>query len=131
MAASGSARPSGFVSALRALADGLFAGVQDRLRLLSIELQEEKFRVIQTLAWIGAAMFSGALAFAFASLALVYYFWDTARLAVLGGLAIFYGVVTIAVLLALRRFLRRQPPPFAASLDEIEQDRTCMRGGGP
>lgn len=127
MDASGSARPPGIVGALRALADGFLAGAQDRLQLLSLELQEEKFRVIQTLVWIAAAMFTGALALAFASLALVYYFWETARLAVLTGLAFVYAGACVGVLLGLRRFIRRQPRPFAASLEELEGDRSCLR----
>src|SRR5437773_8897902 len=64
----GPAQPSGIVGSLHTLSDGLVASVQDRLELLSIELQEEKFRLIQALIWIGAAMFMGALALAFASL---------------------------------------------------------------
>ena len=131
MAAPAPAPPSGLVGTLRALADGLLASVQDRLGLLSLELQEEKRRVIQTLAWISAAMFTGALALTFASLALVYLFWESARLAVLIGLAAFYSGGTVTLVICLRRFLARQPRPFAASLEEIEEDRSCLREETP
>ena len=71
--------------------------------------------------------FTGALALSFASLALVYYFWATARLAVLVGLALAYAVAFGGVVWGLCRFLRRQPRPFVASLQELEEDRACLR----
>ena len=120
-------RPSGLFGALRSLGDGLLASVQDRLELISIELQEEKLRLIQTFIWISAAVFSGLLAIVFASLTLVYLFWDSARLAVLGGLTLFYAATLVAVVCAFRRYLARQPKPFAATLEEIGEDRACIR----
>ena len=117
----------GFLGSFRILGDGLLATVEDRLRLFSIELQEEKFRLIQIFAWISAALFAGMMAITFASLALVYLFWESARLAVLGGLAVLYAGAMVAIILALRRFFARLPEPFAATLQEIGSDRACIR----
>jgi uncharacterized membrane protein YqjE len=118
---------AGFVSALRAFADGLFANLEDRLELLGVELQEEKFRLIRIFIWISAAIFTGVMAIVFASLTLVYLFWESARLAVLGGLAAAYAVMFGVIVVAFRRYLARQPRPFAASLQEIKADRSCIR----
>ncbi len=118
---------AGFLHSLRALGDGLLATVQDRLELFSVELQEEKFRLIQMFVWISAAVFTGMLAVTFASLTLVYLFWDTARLAVLGGLTVFYAGALVAIIIALRRFIARQPQPFSATREEIGEDRACIR----
>ena len=117
----------GVLSSLRSLGDGLLASIQGRLELIAIELQEEKLRLIQTFIWISAAVFSGLLAIVFASLTLVYLFWDSARLAVLGGLTLFYVATLVAVVWAFRRYLARQPNPFAATLEEIGEDRACIR----
>ena len=117
----------GLLGSLRTLGDGLLATVQDRLELFSVELQEEKFRLIQTFVWISAAVFSGLLAITFASLALVYLFWESARLAVLGGLAVFYAAALVAIIIALRRFIARQPSPFSATRQEMGEDRACIR----
>jgi uncharacterized membrane protein YqjE len=122
------ARP-GFVDSFRTLGDSLLASAQDRLALLSLELQEEKYRLIQTFFWISAAVFAGVMAIAFASLTLVYLFWESARLAVLGGLALFYAAIFAAILVAFRSYLARQPRPFAASLEELDADRACIRTG--
>jgi len=121
--------PAGYLSSLRSLGDGFLASAQDRLELFTVELQEEKFRLIQTFIWISAAVFAAMMAVTFASLTLVYLFWDSARLAVLGGLAIFYAGGLVAIIIAFRRFIARQPSPFAATLHEIGEDRACIRNG--
>lgn len=105
----------------------LLASVQDRIELLSVELQEEKYRLIQTFVWVSAAIFTAGLAIAFASLAVVYYFWENARVAALGGLALFYTGVFAGVVYGFRRYLARQPRPFAATLEELREDRACIR----
>ena len=117
---------SGFVGALRTLVDGLVTGVQHRIELFSVELQEEKFRLVQIFIWISAAVFAGVMAFAFVSLTLVYFFWESARLPVLGGLALFYTAALLGIVLAFRRFLARQPQPFSATLSELSEDRACI-----
>ncbi len=117
----------GFLHSLRTLGDGLVAGVHSRLELLSLELQEEKYRLIQTCFWIGAAMFAAMLALTFLSITLVYLFWDSARLAVLGGLTIVYLGGFIGIVVGFRRYLARQPRPFAATLEELQEDRACIR----
>jgi uncharacterized membrane protein YqjE len=117
----------GLLGSLRGLADGLLETARDRIELFSIELHEEKFRVIQLFIWISAAVFSALLAITFASLAVVYLFWETARLAVLGGFAVFYGAVFVTVLVYCRKFIARQPRPFGATIAELQSDRTCIR----
>ena len=119
--------PAGFLSSLRSLGDGFLASVQDRLELFAVELQEEKFRLIQTFIWISAAVFTGMMAITFASLTLVYLFWESARLAVLGGLTVLYAGALVVIIIAFRRYLARQPSPFAATLHEIGEDRACIR----
>ncbi len=123
------APPTGFVAALRALADGLLASLQERVELLGLELQEEKLRLIQLFAWIRVIVFTGIIALTFASLALVYYFWESARLAVLALLAGAYAVAFVAGLFAFRCFVARQPQPFEGTVQELTADRTCIRNG--
>lgn len=119
--------PAGIVESLRALADLALASARDRLALLAVEWEEERRRLIQTLVWVSAAIFAGVMAIAFASLTLVYVFWDTARVAVLAGLAGFYGLMLALIVIGLRRMSARQARPFSATLAEIEEDRRCLR----
>ena len=118
---------TGFLSSVRMLADSLLATIHDRIELISVELQEEKHRLIQIFVWISAAIFTGMMTVAFASITLVYLFWESARLAVLGGLTLLYAGALTAILIAFRRFLRRQPRAFEATLQEIKIDRACIR----
>jgi uncharacterized membrane protein YqjE len=117
----------GFVRSFRVLGDGLLGVVQDRLQLLATELHEEKFRLIQIFIWISAAVFSGMMAITFASLALVFLFWEGARLTALLGLTVLYGGGLLVIVITFRRYLARQPRPFAATLGEIGEDRACIR----
>jgi uncharacterized membrane protein YqjE len=120
-------RSTGFVGSLQALGESLLGTVQDRIQLVSIELQEEKLRLIRTFVWVSAVAFLGMMTVAFASATLVYFFWETARLAVLSILTALSGVAFLLVILALRRHLARQPRPFAATLLELQEDRACFR----
>jgi uncharacterized membrane protein YqjE len=72
-------------------------------------------------------VFTGVMAITFASLSLVYLFWESARLGVLIGLTIAYTVALLTLIIAFRRFIARQPRPFAATLAELENDRACIR----
>jgi uncharacterized membrane protein YqjE len=119
--------PAGYLTSLRSLGDGFLASAQDRVELFTVELQEEKLRLIQTFIWISAVVFTGMMAITFASLTLVYLFWDSARLAMLGGLTILYTGALVVTIIAFRGFVARQPTPFAATLQEIEVDRACIR----
>ena len=121
--------PTSYLQSLRALGDSLIANVQGRVELFAVELEEQKLRLIQTFIWICVSVFSGMLAITFASLTLVYLLWETARLAALGGLAALYTVVWIVIWLAFRRYLTRQPRAFAATSQELQEDRACIRPG--
>jgi uncharacterized membrane protein YqjE len=119
--------PTGFLASFRALGDGLAASLQDRLELLSVEMQEEKFRLIQIFIWISAAVFTGMMTLAFASLTLVYFCPPDARLAALGGLTLLYATALGVIVVTFRRYLARQPKPFAATLHELGEDRACIQ----
>jgi uncharacterized membrane protein YqjE len=120
-------KPQGFLSSLHALAEGLLGTVEERIELVSVELQEEKYRLVQTFIWICAAVFTAVMAVAFVSITIVYLFWESARLAALGGLALFYTTAMVIIIVGFRRHIARQPKPFAATLQEIKIDRACIR----
>jgi uncharacterized membrane protein YqjE len=119
--------PSGLLGNLRGFVDGLLGSAHDRLELLAVELHEEKFRLIQIFIWISAIIFLGILALVFLSLAIVILLWDTARVAAICSLAAAYSVGLVATVIGFRRYLQRQPKPFAGTLGELKQDRECIR----
>ncbi|MEJ1972913.1 MAG: phage holin family protein [Lacunisphaera sp.] len=119
--------PPGFLESLRGLGANLLGTAHDRIELFTVELHEEKIRLVQLLIWIGAIGFAGVMATTFVTLTLVYLFWDSARLAVLVGLALFYVAALTGIALAFRRYLARQPRPFDGTLQELREDRACMQ----
>lgn len=126
--ADGSAPPAngGLLGAIRGLADVLLAAAHQRLELFALELREEKLRAVQLLIWLSVAVFAGALALVFASVTIVYLFWETARLPALVGLTLAYLFGSVAAAWAVRRCLKRRPKPFEASLAELRSDRACI-----
>jgi uncharacterized membrane protein YqjE len=120
--------PFGLIGAVRSFAAGVLATVHERIELLTVEFQEEKHRLIRIFVWSSAAVFSGVMTLTFASLLLVYLFWETARLAVLGGLAAFYAAALVGIILVLRRILTRGPAPFAATIGALRDDGTRISG---
>ena len=117
----------GLIASVTNLCASLVAGVEDRLKLLALELHEEKIRLIQIIVWTSAAVFAAMLAIAFMSLTVVFMFWGNARLFVLGGFALFYTGVAVAIAIAFRRYLARQPKPFNDTLEELKEDRECIQ----
>jgi uncharacterized membrane protein YqjE len=117
----------GFVDSARHLGAGLLESVEDRLELFSLEIQEEKFRLIQITIVVSAAVLAGTMALVFLSLTVVYLFWESARLAVLAGLTGFYLLAFAAVVIAFRRMIARQPQPFPGLRKELAHDRECIR----
>ena len=76
----------GVLGSLRRLLDtGLSIG-QNRLELLAVELQEEKLRLVQIFILVSAVVAFALMSLTMLSLTLVVLFWESSRLAVLGGL---------------------------------------------
>lgn len=116
----------GILDALKDLGGGLLDSVHDRIELVSAELHEEKVRLIQIFLWITATVFTAMLATTFVSITIVYLFWEKARLAALCSLSGFYLLALAVIVISFRRYIARQPRPFAATLQELKEDRACI-----
>jgi uncharacterized membrane protein YqjE len=121
---------AGILQSIRTFADSLLATLEDRIQLVSVELQEEKLRLIKTFIWITAAIFTAVLAILFASITLVYLLWESARLGALIGLTVLYTAAAVSIIIAFRSYIARQPKPFEATLEEIKADRTSLQTDG-
>lgn len=108
------------------LGDTALGLLRDRLELISIELQEEKFRLIRLLIWLGLAILAGVLAMVFLTTTVVYLFWEEARIQVLAGFTIFYAALLALAIVRLRRTFT-DPKPFSATLDTLKEDCACIR----
>ncbi len=121
-------RAAGFRGLIGAIGATVAEIARSRLELFSLELQEEKIRLIRLLVMTAAALFCGGMAFVLLNVTLVYLFWETARLTVLVSLTVFYALLLAGLAFGLMRSIARHPLPFAETLREFRKDRECFRG---
>jgi uncharacterized membrane protein YqjE len=115
------------LSVLRRMAETLLSTAQNRVELLSVELQEEKYWLVSTLLSGAAAVFFGGLAIIFGVATIVYIVPDGARPWVLGAFSVLFLFLTIQATMALRRSLRDKPPPLSDTVGELKKDIEWMR----
>lgn len=121
-------RADGLRGLIGAIGANLAAIARSRLELFSLELQEEKIRLVQILVWTAVGLFCGAMGFILLNVTLVYLFWESARLTVLIALTLFYFVAVAGIAIGLIRYFGRHPLPFSETLREFRKDAECFRG---
>ena len=98
---------------------------ENRLELLTLEVQEERARLLRALLLaLGAAVF-GLLAAMTLTAAIVVLLWPYSPLAVLLALTALYGAAGICLYWRLAGLLREWQT-LPASLDQLRKDRACL-----
>jgi uncharacterized membrane protein YqjE len=116
-------------SATARLGASLMGLLRTRLELASVEFSEERDRIQQQLTLLLAALAMFMFALLFVATWVVVYFWDTNRLTAIAIVAVVFAG-TGAIFLSLRsQSARGAPSPFAATLAELERDRSMLAGG--
>ncbi len=118
----------GPASSLRALGATLLELVGSRIELAVVELREEGERRKGMLALVLVGALFLALGLLLAAAFVVVLFWDEHRLLALGGVTLLYLGIAATAFARLRRKARESPPPFAATLAELERDRQMLQG---
>jgi uncharacterized membrane protein YqjE len=120
----------GLLESLAQLSSSVFTMLQHRLELASLEIDEAGARLVMTLiACFAAALLLGGAVVA-VSVWVAFALWGALGSAVLGWLALAYGLAGVGVLWWLRARLRREPPLLADTLAELRADAAFMRGDG-
>jgi len=116
------------IAALRDLALTSIQLVEQRLRLLGAELQEEKWRAVEAIVWLALALGLGALALLVASLAVVLSVWPDpqARILALVALALLYGLGALGAFLRMRKRVMGEGMPFSDTVAEFQRDREWL-----
>jgi uncharacterized membrane protein YqjE len=112
---------------VRGAGEALTGLVGTRLELLGIELREEVLYLqrVLILGIVAAFLLGGGLVVTGGLIAAA--FWDTHRLAALGGVAALYVVVAAACLLRVRSSLQQRALPFDTTVRELEADLRVLR----
>jgi uncharacterized membrane protein YqjE len=120
----GQSREGVFASVRRVLKTVL-AIAQNRLELLLVELQEERWRVFNALLLVGAVIILAAMTLMLATVTLVVVCLRAGRLDLLVALMVIYLAATIICLWRLRIRLKNWAP-FSATLAELKKDKACL-----
>lgn len=127
MADQGTGPGGGLLSSLQRLGGTLLAIGHTRLALLATEVEEEKQRLIQMLAWGAVTLLLGSMACLFLAVTITVVFWDSHRLAALLVVTLLFGLGAGWAGWQVRQ--RSRVPPggmLAASLAELEADMAAL-----
>jgi uncharacterized membrane protein YqjE len=123
------AQSRGLFGSLRGLLHSSAKLVEVRLELLATELQQEKLRVLDALAWLAVAVLALAIGMALLSVFIVLLFAPPYRLAALGGVGLAHLALAGWALRLARSRRHAGGMPFEASLAELRRDRSALLGG--
>ena len=112
--------------ALSRLADSLAGLLRTRIELLAVEYAEERGRVGMQLGLVFGAV--GCLLFAmfFVAFGVVAYFWDSYRIAAIGGVILFFLVAGAGLLWRRAEIAKASGTPFSATVAEFDKDRAAL-----
>lgn len=121
------ANPGGLIASAKRLGQSCLGLLQTRIELLGVELQEEKVRALDLLAWLTAAIALAVAAILLAIGTLALFLWRQAGYAGLIGLTIAVGAAAVTMFVVMRRKLVRGPLPFEATTAEFRKDMEWLR----
>ena len=117
----------GFAESVRRIGKSLLDLLHTRAELFSIELQEEKVRVLRLVLWVAAAIAVGVSGLLIAMGALALWVWESAGYWGLIGLAIGALGAAAVILWGVHRNVTNGPAPFAGTVAEFKKDAACLR----
>jgi uncharacterized membrane protein YqjE len=119
----------GLFESLKTLSGSLIAIVHTRLELLSNDIAEE-WAHLTTLLVLGlVALFCLGVGLVLLTILIAVAFWESHRLAALGGLTGFFLVAGSGLVWLAMHKARTRPRLFEASLAELSRDRQQLSSG--
>jgi uncharacterized membrane protein YqjE len=113
----------GLLTSLQRLMATLLEILQTRVEIIATEFEEERVRLRELVVFGILTLFFVSIGLTLLTLFVVVLYWDTHRLAVLGGVAFFYlGLGGLAGIVLYRR-LKSRSRLFATTLSELGKDR--------
>ncbi len=103
--------------------------VKTRLELLSLELAEEKDRLLSVLLFGAVGLLFLHLALMVIAVLVGLFFWETDyRYIALAILVLVYVLVGVGCLLLMKKHLGLAATPFAATVEALKDDAAALRG---
>jgi uncharacterized membrane protein YqjE len=121
-------RSSGMLDAARRLLAAVWAHAEIRMELLSVELAEERSRVMNAIVAAGLMIVFAALTFAFIGVGVLLAAWDTPyRMAASVAVPAVFAIAGFIAWMSLRKLIGRESPLFRHSLAEWRRDVEAIR----
>ena len=105
--------------------------VHARLDLVGVELQLEVQRATSVLLWAFAAIVFGIVGLVMLAVTVLIAFWETHRVLAAAGITAAFALASLGVALGVRHRVRTWPKMFGATLNELRNDATALRGPQP
>lgn len=119
---------SGLLGSIKRLLSTLTAVASTRLELLANELHEERLHLEQMLLYFFSALFCLGMGIMLLTVFIVVLFWDTHRLAVLGGVSAVFLLFGVLLAQKLQKIAQIKSRLFSESLAELAKDREQLGG---
>ncbi len=119
-------RTSSLLAAAQRLLTTFVEILQTRIEIVATELEEAGEGARQLLVYALVSLFFLALGLLIGTLFVVVLFWDTHRVAVLGGFALLYLGIGVGAALVVRQRLKNRPRLFSITRTELEKDRARL-----
>ena len=116
----------GMIGGLKGTTQSILAWAENRLALLAVEIEAEKYRLISLLLTALSALFFLGFGLLFGIAALALAFWETHRELVLGGVAIAFLLIGFILLMVLNSQRKQPSELFSTSIDELKKDQQAF-----
>jgi uncharacterized membrane protein YqjE len=121
----------GLGASLQGLMATVLAIIHTRLELLVTELEEEKRRLLATVAWGAVGVLVGCFALAFAAVFITVLFWDSHRLLVVGLMTLTFGLISAWAMHRVKVLVRESGQMLSVTLAELDADRQALMPSAP
>lgn len=117
----------GFFSRFKHMGASVLALVENRLNLLSVDLETEKLRLTSMVLAGAAALFFLGFGILFATITLILIFWDSAyRELVLGLISIVFIILGIGFMISAKKQRDLPSSAFRATIHELQKDQRAL-----
>ena len=107
--------------------ESFFAFLTTKLELVSVELEEEKRKLIELLCLAAAVIIFAALALTILAFLVAALFWEGQWMAALLTVCGLYALIALGLFLRLRRRVKLSSKVFEATLEELKKDGEWMQ----
>jgi uncharacterized membrane protein YqjE len=119
----------GLLTSLQRLMATLLEILQTRVEIIATEFEEERVRLRELVVFGILTLFFVGVGLTLLTLFVVVLYWDSHRVAVLGGVAFLYlGLGGLTGIILYRR-IKSRPRLFSTTLSELVKDRDHLSSG--